>query len=224
MSTAAIPFPPVLREGDRLTAEEFLRRWEAMPELKHAELLDGIVFLMASPVSDIHCFAHGDLNGWLWFYAQKTPGCRAGSDGTWIMGPDSVPQPDITMRILPQYGGQSTTAGKYAAGAPELIVEVSGSSSSRDLGVKLELYRKAGVREYLSILLKPQKVIWRQLVRGRYKEIALGQDGLLRSTVFPGLWLDPEAVWSPGIGLLDAAQRGIESPEHAAFVKELKKQ
>ena len=224
MSTAAIPFPPVLREGDRLTAEEFLRRWEAMPELKYAELLDGIVFLMASPVSDIHCFAHSDLNGWLWFYAQKTPGCRAGSDGTWIMGPDSVPQPDITMRILPQYGGQSTTAGKYAAGAPELIVEVSGSSSSRDLGVKLELYRKAGVREYLSLLLKPQKVIWRQLVRGRYKEIALGQDGLLRSTVFPGLWLDPEAVWSPGIGLLDAAQRGIESPEHAAFVKELKKQ
>src|ERR1700738_4073671 len=118
---AAIPLRPPLREGDRLTSAEFLRRWDAMPELKHAELIDGIVFV-PSPV----IFSHGDqqvnLSAWLWLYTEQTPGCRVGGHCTWIMGPKDVPQPDIALRILPEYGGQSTIAGKYLGGAPELIV------------------------------------------------------------------------------------------------------
>jgi len=170
MSVAAIPLLPPLREGDRLTAKEFLRRWDAMPELKHAELIDGVVF-MSSPVSLSHGNHVFNLGFWLGLYTEQTPGCGGGSDATWIMGAKDVPQPDIALRILPEYGGQSAVAGKYAEGAPELVVEVSGSSSSRDLGIKLDLYRRAGVLEYLTVLLNPSKVIWRQLVRGRYKEI-----------------------------------------------------
>jgi hypothetical protein len=45
MSTVAPLSPPPLRDGDRLTSDEFMRRWEAMPEL-----IDGIVY-MASPVT-----------------------------------------------------------------------------------------------------------------------------------------------------------------------------
>jgi Uma2 family endonuclease len=221
MSTAAIPFPPVLREGDRLTAREFLRRWEAMPELKNAELIDGIVF-MAFPVSESHAFLHQNLSGWLWLYADSTPGCRAGIDGTWVMGPSEVPQPDLAIRILPEFGGQSKDSGHYPAGAPELIVEISGSSTSRDLGVKLDLYRRSGVREYLTILLNPKQVIWRQLVRNRYKEVTPSADGLLKSRVFPGLWLDSEAVWDARRSLRLAVESGLQSPEHAAFVKGLK--
>ena len=220
MSLAAIPLLPPLREGDRLTSAEFLRRWDAMPELKHAELIDGVVF-MSSPLS----LSHGDqtlnLGGWLWLYAEQTPGCRVGADATWIMGPKDVPQPDIALRILPEYGGQSTVAGRYGGGAPELIVEVSGSSSSRDLGVKLDLYRRAGVREYLTILLNPGQVIWRQLVRGRYKEIPPEEDGLLHSRLFPGLWLDPAAVWDSQRSLRAAVEQGMRSPEHAVFVRRL---
>jgi len=221
MSMAANIVLPTLREGDRLTADEFLRRWEAMPDLKHAELIDGIVFFMPSPVSISHSDSHVKLSAWLCRYMDSTPGCQCGLDCTWKMGPDDVAQPDLFLRLDPGYGGQSRTEGNYAAGAPELIVEVSGSTTSRDLGVKLGLYGRSGVREYLTVLLKPKQVIWRTMVRGRYAEIAPDDAGLLCSRVFPGLWLDPAALWSPKKRLRTAVEKGLKSPEHAAFVRQL---
>lgn len=220
-SVAAIPFPPILREGDRLDAKEFLRRWEAMPELKNAELIGGVVF-MASPVGRPHGQIHFQLAGWLSAYAEATPGCDGATEATWVMGSNAVPQPDLSLRIHPHFGGQSHNADNYFGGAPELIVEVSASSMSRDLGIKLDLYRKAGVCEYLTILLQPQQVIWRRLSRGTYKELAPDSDGFLKSRVFPGLWLDPEAVWNPECRLRKAADAGLKSPEHTAFVQQLK--
>ena len=166
MHAAAIALPPALREGDRLDSSEFLLRWEAMPLLKHAELIDGVVF-MPSPVFNPHANIHYEMIGWTHYYKDATPGCHGGSDETWKMGPKDVPQPDIALYILSEFGGQSRLEGQLSVGAPELIVEVTGSSYSRDLGIKLELYRTAGVREYLTVLLQPQKVVWRQLARGR---------------------------------------------------------
>lgn len=217
---AAIALAPPIREGDRLDSPEFLRRWEAMPSLKRAELIGGVVF-MPSPVSFPHSKTHGAIYGWVWSYSEVTPGCESGIDCTWLMGPKDVPQPDIFLRILPEYGGQSRVEGDYAAGAPELTVEVTGSSLSRDLGVKLDLYRRAGVREYLTVLLQPKQVIWRRLSRGRYQEIQPDDDGLLRSRVFPGLWLDPAAVWNPERSMRIAVEEGARSPEHGAFVQRL---
>ena len=213
--------PAALREGDRLTSAEFLRRWEAMPQLKHAELIDGVVYCMASPVSLSHGTAQRDMIIWLSDYMDATPGCESGLEATWVMGPANVPQPDVYLRIMPECGGQSGQTGDYGEGAPELIVEVSGSSLSRDLGAKMDLYRSVGVREYLSVLLRPRQVIWRQLVRGRYRETAPDEDRLLRSHAFPGLWLDPDAVWSKKKSIRKAVELGVNSPEHAAFVKRL---
>ena len=218
MSNLALALPPPLREGDRLDSVEFLRRWEAMPDLKRVELIDGVVF-MASPVSLDHCTTHHDINTWIGIYRSRTPGCQAGTDGTWVMGPKDIPQPDVFLRILPEWGGQSRNSGKYAEGAPELIVEVSGSSLSRDLGIKLDLYLAAGVREYLTVQLQPRTIVWRQLWGGRYRELRPDSDGVLRSRVFPGLWMDPEALWDGS--LLAAGELGLSSPEHAAFVKRL---
>ena len=220
MPAAAIALPPALLEGDRLDSSEFLRRWEAMPLLKHAELINGVVF-MPSPVYDPHSTVQFAMTGWLGIYGEATPGCKGGSEGTWVMGPKDVPQPDVTLSILPECGGQSRVEGNLSAGAPELIVEVTGSSYSRDLGVKLELYRTVGVREYLTVLPHPRQVIWRQLARGRYREIKPDEDGLLRSVVFPGLWLDPAALWNPKRSVKTAVDKGTRSPEHAAFVKRL---
>jgi Uma2 family endonuclease len=216
----SIASPPLLREGDRLNSKEFLRRWEAMPELKHAELIEGVVF-MPSPLSDDHGSIHLRMATWLGSYADETPGCGGGLESTWVMGEKSAPQPDLHLRILPEFGGQSSRAGVYCAGAPELIVEVSGSTLSRDLGAKLELYRRSGVREYLSVLLSPRQIIWRELIRGKYREIAASEDGLLRSRVFPGLWLDPDAVWNSKKRLSKAVGQGVKSMEHAAFLRKL---
>jgi len=220
MSLAAATLPIVLREGDRLDAAEFLRRWDGMPDLKHAELIGGIVF-MPSPVSRGHGIYQMKLGAWAFFYTEHTPGCQVSGEATWVMGPRDVPQPDVALQILPEYGGQSGDSGEFFGGAPELVIEISNSSSSRDLGIKLELYRSAGVKEYITILLQPNRIIWRQLFRGRYKDIAPDSKGLLRSHVFPGLWLDPAAVWDPEKSLRTAVEQGTKSAEHAAFVRRL---
>ena len=186
MPAAAPALPTQLRGGDRLSGSEFLRRWEAMPQLKRAELIGGVVF-MRSHVGFSDSDVHSAIHGLLWYYKELTPGCQTGLECTWVMCSQDVPQPDIFLRILPEYGGQSGPAGKYASGTPELIVEITGSSVSRDLGVKLELYRRAGVREYLTVMLHPRQIIRRQLARGRYRDMKPDENGLLQSVVFPGL-------------------------------------
>ena len=138
MPLAASVMPPPLRDGDRLSREEFLRRWEAMPDLNRAELIGGVVHI-ASPVSNIHSSYHFRLSGWLCSYADLTPGCGGGTAGTWLMPGDEAPQPDLHLCILPECGGQSRVEGNYPAGAPELIVEVSYTTSIRDAGEKLRI-------------------------------------------------------------------------------------
>lgn len=219
MSISASVVITPLREGDRLTREEFLRRWEAMPNLKFAELIDGIVY-MPSPISIIHRDFHRSLSFWLGTYVVATPCCEGGSSGTWLMSKESAPLPDLDLCIRPESGGQSRVEGDYAAGAPEFIAEVSHTTIARDAGVKLQLYERSGVREYLIVRPKKKQAIWHELVDGKYREIAPSDDGILRSRVFPGLWLDTLALWSRDLpGLAAAVQRGVATAEHAQFVR-----
>ena len=106
MSVAAPILPPPLRDGDRLTSDEFMRRWEAMPDLKFAELLEGVVY-MPSPVSIGHSRFHLPLSTLLGNYIASTPGLEGRTDGTWLMGNRNTPQPDLALCILPEHGGQS---------------------------------------------------------------------------------------------------------------------
>ena len=213
---------PQLLPGQRLTRDEFLCRWEALPELKNAELIDGIVY-MSSPVSNRHSTFDFLIHGWLFGYVAATRGCQAGSNGTWLMA-ESAPQPDSHLRILPEHGGQSKIEGNYCAGAPELIVEVCASSATHDFGPKLALYQRAGVREYITLSLEPKEVVWRELAGGGYVPLAPGNDGTLRSRVFPGLWLDPEALLAGDAArMLERLRVGLESSEHAEFIASLKR-
>ena len=76
-----IPVLP-LKNGDRLTREEFERRYDAMPGLKKAELIDGVVY-MPSPVRyDQHGQQHLDLATWLGIYRVFTPGVGAGDNSS----------------------------------------------------------------------------------------------------------------------------------------------
>ena len=176
---------------------------------------------MPSPLTRDHMTHDSLVNGWLMQYAARTPGSQAGTAGTWLMLEDA-PQPDAILRILPDHGGQSWDEEKYCAGAPELAVEVSLSSSSYDLGPKMRLYRTAGVKEYLIVLLSETKVVWYRPVDGKYAPLEPGADGLLRSVVFPGLWLDPDAlITQDGAHLLKVLDLGLRSPEHKGFVRAL---
>ena len=154
MSISAPVSPPPLREGDRLTADEFLRRWEAMPDLEHVELLDGIVY-MPSPISDNHEQPHDVLDRWLILYDESTPGCVRGLPATWRMSGRDVPEPDLTLRVLPEYGGQSRLEGKYRAGAPELVVEGGRLQRSEGSGRKISYLRASGSSRIRSRLSCP---------------------------------------------------------------------
>jgi len=221
MSLAAPVSTPPLLEGDSLTSEEFLRSWEEMTEVKHAELIDGIVY-MPSPVSLRHQECHVFLAGWLSFYAASTPGCRPALEGTWLMGARQAPQPDVTLRILPEYGGQSSVDGLYPCGAPELIAEVAVSSYSRDFGVKKRLYERMGVREYLIVVPRDETLVSFSLTPQGFQPLEAGTDGIFRSQCFPDLWLDTQALWALDLQRMNAIlQQGLATPEHTEFAAQL---
>jgi len=125
---------PRLENGDRLTRYEFERRYEAMPHLKKAELIDGVVY-MGSPVRfERHGKPHSYAIGWLAVYCAATPGVDLGDNATVRLDVDNEPQPDALLRLDPSVGGQSRISDDdYVEGAPELIVEIAASSASYDL-------------------------------------------------------------------------------------------
>ena len=215
---------PALREGQRLLREDFMDRWEAQPDLRFAELIGGSVYLRQFPLSLEHGDGGGNATMWLGNFAAATPGCVMSADSTWYMR-DDAPQPECNLRILPEYGGQSSTfvrnGKRFGIGAPELVVEVSLATVGYDLSVKMELYRKAGVREFPCIQPEKKKIIWFRLVKNEYVELK-AKGGIHRSVVFPGLWLDGKALLAGNSArVLEALCEGLDSPEHAAFKAEL---
>jgi Uma2 family endonuclease len=219
MTTGQLKTPPLM-QGDNLSRDEFLRRWELYPGIKRAELIKGVVY-MPSPVSKSHGISDIFGGAWLVNYHVATPGTEPGHNTT-VLLLDDAPQPDDHLRILPEYGGASWTEGDYVAGAPELVLEICRSSAAYDLHQKLDLYREAKVQECLAILLYEKEIRWHSLKKGKYQVIRPGSDGLWRSRVFPGLWLDGKALLKNDMRtVLDRLQEGIDSSEHQAFVEQL---
>jgi len=206
--------------GDRLSLEEFLYVWEELPDLKNAELIDGVVYV-SSPVSREHGSLDGRIALWLGYYAQATPGSEFALDSTWLML-GSAPQPDAALRVLPSHGGQSRDEKRFSTGAPELAVEICVTSTDYDFGPKLRLYARAGVREYITIETFSKRIVWRVLQDGKYSAQLVSEDGILRSEVFPGLWLDEPALWAgDGPKMLAALHAGLATEEHSRFVERL---
>lgn len=213
---------PPLRNGDRLSRAEFERRYCAMPEVKKAELIEGVVY-MPSPVSNEHSFSHFGVMFWVTHYWAFTPGIAGGDNGTLRLDLDNEPQPDAFLRILETHGGHSRVDGDgYVTGGPELVGEVSVSRVSIDLHSKLNVYRRNGVQEYVVWRVEDQAIDWFALREGQFEPLPLGADGLYRSEVLPGLWLDPAALMrADPARVLAVLQQGLASPEHAAFVARL---
>ena len=214
---------PPLEAGDRLTRAEFERRYEAMPNLKKAELLEGVVHGPTPVRIRRHGWPHVELVTWIGVYRAGTPGVIPGDNSTTRLDLANEPQPDALLLIDPARGGQARiSAEDYIEGAPELVAEVACSGASYDLDVKLEVYRRNQVREYVVWRVLDGAVDWFILREGRYERLAADPQGILRSQVFSGLWLDPQALVRFDLaGVLAVLQQGLASPEHAAFVARL---
>jgi Uma2 family endonuclease len=216
---------PPLENGDRLSRAEFERRYDAMPELKKAELIEGEVYVSSPARHYRHSKPHLLLGGWLATYFAGTPGLEAGDNGTVRLDLDNEPQPDLYMMIAPGHGGQAAISeDDYVEDAPELVAEVAASGVSYDMGKKLHVYRRNEVREYIVWRVQDRAVDWFVLRGGDYEPLTPGADGLLRSEVFPGLWLDQAALLRGDLAtVLAVVQRGLASPEHAEFAARLRK-
>ncbi|OKH40606.1 hypothetical protein NIES2119_02145 [[Phormidium ambiguum] IAM M-71] len=214
---------PPLENGDKLTRREFERRYQAMPEVKKAELIEGIVY-MASPVrAKKHGKPHSWIIGWLVAYEAATPGVETLDNATVRLDADNEPQPDASLRI--EQGGQSRISeDDYVEGAPELIVEIAASTASIDLHQKLNVYRRNGVQEYLVWRIYDGEFDWFRLNAGEYIKVEPDANGIIYSIVFPGLWLDKEALLTGDLAkILEVLQQGLASQEHQDFVQQSRK-
>ena len=211
---------PVLEAGDRLSRDEFERRYERLPHVKKAELIEGVVYMPSPLRAKAHGKPHSHLAGWLVTYESETPGVESFDNSTVRLDLDNEPQPDHVLIKSPERGGQTQfSEDDYIEGAPELAVEIVGSSRAYDLHQKKGAYRRNGVTEYLAWITGERRIVWWQLREGEYQEIVPDGDGLLRSRVFPGLWLDAAALLRGDLkAVLAALRRGLESPEHTTFV------
>jgi Uma2 family endonuclease len=217
---ARLPF----ENGDTMDQPTFHELYKKTPDGFKAELIQGIVY-MASPVRTYHGLPHSNLAALLAVYAAHTPGVQSFIDSTAILGEEDEPQPDISLMIQPDCGGQATFNSEgYITGAPELLIEVSVSTMTIDLNAKLESYESAGVQEYI-VAVEPTESIrcFRRTRRG-LTEVQLDADEIFRSEQFPGLWLDAKGVFDPTAKrLLDTLQQGLATPEHTKFIAKLKK-
>ncbi len=134
-----------------------------------------------------------------------------------------MPQPDALLIVRPEHGGRvRISEDDYIEGGPELVGEVSASTASYDLGEKQAVYLRNEVREYIVWRVLDRAVDWFVLRDGQYERLEPGADGILRSEVFPGLWLDPAALTSgDSARVLAVVQQGLGSAEHAEFVARL---
>ncbi len=214
---------PPLESGDRLTRVEFERRYDAMPHLKKAELVEGVVYV-GSPVRITHHGRpHADIGTWLSVYRAATPGAITADNTTVRLDPENDVQPDALLRLEPEQGGRSQISDDgYVEGAPELVVEVSASSASYDLHDKLRAYRRNEVQEYVVWRVLDRSVDWLVLREGVYERLEPDAAGVLRSERFPGLWLDVPALLAGDLAaVLATLQEGLASAEHTTFVERL---
>ncbi|NJO77329.1 MAG: Uma2 family endonuclease [Cyanobacteria bacterium RM1_2_2] len=219
------PTPP-LEDGNRLTRAEVERRYHALPNVKKAELIEGIVHMASPPPFKPHAELHGDLMTWLGTYKIFTPGVRLGDNPTVRLDSDNEPQPNAVLLIDPRAGGRSSFSNDgYVEGAPELVAEIAANSAASDLRNKKQVYHRNGVQEYLVWQVFEQKLDWFILQAEDYRLLTADPNGIIRSSVFPGLWLAVSDLLRGNTQKVLAVLRdGLSSAEHQRFVQKLANQ
>ncbi len=218
MNTFLSKIPP-LENGDRLSRPEFERRYAAAPHIKKAELIEGIVYVASPLRHKQHGKPHSRIQTWIGFYQAMTPGTDLSTEPTVRLDFDNELQPDVVL-FLEQNGGITIAEDGYLEGVPELVIEIAASSAAIDAGTKKQVYRRNGVQEYILWQSYENRLEWFQLVEGEYQSLLPDQAGVIRSRVFPGLWLSVNDLLSYNMTeVLETVQAGVRSPEHQAFVE-----
>lgn len=223
---AKLPYGMELHNGDCMLQKEFHRIYDEMPEGFRAELIGGTVYI-SEPLGLPHGKHHVRLSSLLDAYGAATPGLEVCDNTSVILGEEDEVQPDLFLRILPEYKGQSgnTRPGRnvkaqYVKGAPELVAEIAFSSKAIDLHLKKQRYLQAGVIEYVVVCLEPLHIVWLDL--RAEKVLQPNEADVYRSAIFPGLWVHGKALLTMDYQLtMGTLAQGLASREHAEFVQRL---
>lgn len=207
----------------RVSRSEFERRYHSMPNLKKAELIEGVVYVPSPVRVTSHGQPHAMIITWLGIYAATTPNLMLADNATVRLDFDNEVQPDALLRFHEDSGGRSRISeDDYVEGSPELIVEIASSSASYELHDKKDVYRRNGVQEYLVWLVQEQAFRWYVLEEQEFQLQEPDTSIILKSPFLTGLWLDVEALLSKDLEQLIAiVQAGINSPEYKQFVGQL---
>ena len=199
-----------LENGDRLSRDEFEKRYAEGPDSR-AELIEGIVYMAAALRFRSHGKPHSQLNGWLLVYQALMPGTELGDAPSVRLDLGNEPQPDLVLIWDTDRGGQTRiSVDDYIEGAPEFIAEISASTVSIDLGAKKTAYERNGVQEYLVWRVLDQEIDWFCLEDDRYSLLQADSDGITRSRIFPGLWLDRSALLRGEMNrVLEVVRQGV---------------
>lgn len=184
------PPAPFLESGDRLTRAEFHRRYLARPDIKRAELIDGVVYVPSPTRWSYHDDQATAMVAWVAAYAARHHGVHAGSTATLFLEGDNEVQPDAFLFKVDADGpGARVNEQGYIEGAPQLVVEVAASTVSYDLHDKMDVYRRNGVHEYIVWRVLDAMIDWYRLRGDEYEWVEPDDDGVIASAVFHGLRL-----------------------------------
>ncbi|MBI2761360.1 MAG: Uma2 family endonuclease [Chloroflexi bacterium] len=188
------PMLPMLESGDRLTQTDFHRRYEARPDIHKAELIAGVVYI-GGRVPAAHGTAHAHLGGWFGVYAAGHRDVEVSIRPSLIISDDSEVQPDVVMfRTIGARTRMRHTPDGYLEGTPDLIAEIAMSDAAYDFYDKKEVYRAAGVPEYIVWDSYNNRLRWFRLRIGAFEVVTPSSGGFVESAIFPGLRLNVPAL------------------------------
>jgi hypothetical protein len=210
-----------LREGDRCEQSEFHRRYSAMPHVKTANLIDGVVFLERQ-VPFEHGHMHSIWHGILGRFAMETPSLKAVGNCTLILDDRNEFQPDMMLFRDRNAGGRVSTADRYLRGVPEFVCEITYSKKDTECHAKRIVYERCGVDEYCVIRLDDREIDWWIHDGVTFQSATLEEGRIFNSQVHPGLRINEQAIWEDDLPtLFRCMEEGLATPEHAAFVASL---
>jgi Uma2 family endonuclease len=184
---------PVLESKDEYYTYDDYASW---PDDVRYELIEGVPYMMSPAPSRVHQEISGSIFNQLYNYLDGKQcnvydapfDVRLNADEE----DDTVVQPDILVVC-----DQDKLDDKGAKGAPDVIVEIlSPSTASHDSLVKLNLYRKYGVKEYWIVDPVSKVVTVHLLKKGEYVTTAYGEEDTAPVTTLKGCEINLAKVFA----------------------------
>jgi hypothetical protein len=179
------------------------------------------------PVGRYQANHHWDLTVMLGRYHERTPGIFMMSRMTVLLPTGDLIQPHLSI----SFSDACTFAPPdgSAKGAPQLAIDMECSLPDAELEERLRAFASGGVGEYMFMSVYPWECRWYRNPRyqrrhnhgGVFQRVMPDEEGIVRSSTCPGLWISFDAILGGEGRSRDwkaVIDRGLASPEHQEFM------